>query len=59
MNQGTSNKRIQLEIVNIVSCLTATIMAGQVLTLRVLTLIASVLPNPLIDSVTEGCVNCL
>ena len=54
MNQGTSNKRIQLEIVNIVSCLTATIMAGQVLTLRVLTLMASVLPNPLIDSGTEG-----
>ena len=39
-------------LVNVVSCLTAPIIAGQ--ELRILTLLAIALPNPLIDSATEG-----
>ena len=42
---------------DVLSCLTAAIMAGQVL--GALTLLASALPNPLINSVTERCVKYL
>ena len=42
---------------NIGSCLTATIMASQVL--RALTLLASAAPNPLVNSVTEKCIKYL
>ena len=56
-DRGTNKKRVNLintlnSLFNVVSCLIAPIMAGQVV--RALTLVVSALPDPLINSVKQG-----